>query len=163
MSAGSGRYFPGMKFELAQVNIGRIRGPMESEVMRGFREALDEINALAEASAGFVWRFKTEAGNATSVSAFPDPLVLINLSVWESPAALRDYVYRSVHGKFFARRAEWFEKFEAPHLALWWVPAGERPTTAEARGRLASIAAQGPTPFAFTFRESFRPDGAAER
>ena len=146
-----------MKYQLAQVNIGRIRASMESETMRGFREALDQINALAEASPGFVWRFKTDEGNATSVTVFPDPLLLINLSVWESPESLREYVYRSAHGKFFARRAEWFEKFESPHLALWWVPAGVRPTTDEAKARLQSIATKGPTAFAFTFRDRFGP------
>ena len=113
--------------------------------------------ALAERSAGFVWRFKTESGNATSVAAYPDPLVLINLSVWEDVASLRDYVYKSDHGRFFARRAEWFERMEAPHLVLWWLPAGTLPTIEEAKARLSSLAEKGETALAFTFRRPFAP------
>jgi hypothetical protein len=143
--------------QLAQINIGRIRGPLESEVMREFRAALDEINALAERSPGFVWRFKTASGNATSVVAYPDPLVLVNLSVWEDVGSLRDYVYRSDHGRFFARRANWFERMETPPLALWWIPAGTIPTVEEAKARLALLAEKGETAAAFTFRRPFAP------
>lgn len=145
-------------FELAQVNIGRIRGAsMDDPVMVEFKAALAEINALAEASPGFVWRLKDESGDATSIAAFPDPRVLVNLSVWASPETLQNYVYRSAHGKFFAKRQAWFEKFETNHLALWWIPAGHRPTTEEAKARLAALDQNGPTAFAFTFRQAFPP------
>ncbi len=146
-----------MSHQLAQFNIGRIRGPVDSAVMREFMEALDEINALAERSAGFVWRFKTDSGNATSVVAYPDPLILINLSVWEDVESLRHYVYKSDHGRFFARRADWFERMETPCLALWWVPAGTIPTIEDAKARLASLAEKGETACAFTFRRPFAP------
>lgn len=147
----------GASFHLAQVNIGRIRAPMEDPVMAEFKNALDEINALAEASPGFVWRFKDDSGNATSVQVFPDPRLLLNMSVWTDVDALRDYTYRSVHGKFFARRQAWFEKFAQNHLALWWIPQGHLPTPAEARLRLESLDAHGPTPWAFTFKQAFPP------
>jgi hypothetical protein len=151
---------PGASFHLAQVNIGRIRAPMEDPIMADFKNALDEINALAEVSAGFVWRFKDDTGNATSVHVFPDPRLLLNMSVWTDVDSLRDYTYRSVHGKFFARRQAWFEKFEFSHLALWWIPAGHIPTPAEAKLRLESLDGQGPTPFAFTFKQTFPPLGS---
>lgn len=146
-----------MRHHLAQVNIARARGPLDGELMRGFTSALDEINALAEASPGFVWRFQTEAGDATAVRAFPDPNVIVNLSVWTDVAALKAYVFRSMHGRFFARRAEWFEKMETPHLALWWVPAGTLPTVDEAKRRLEVLAARGDSEEAFTFRAAFAP------
>ena len=53
------------KYHIAQVNIGRIRGPLDSATMHGFMSRLDEINALADHSPGFVWRLQTDAGNAT--------------------------------------------------------------------------------------------------
>jgi hypothetical protein len=143
--------------QLAQFNLGRIRGPVDSEVMREFMAALDEINALAERSAGFVWRFKTDSGNATSVVAFSDPLILVNLSVWTDVESLRNYVYQSDHGRFFARRASWFERMEGPQLALWWVPAGTVPTIEDGKARLAALAGKGETPWAFTFRRPFGP------
>jgi len=147
-----------MLAHLAQVNIARLRAPADSPIVAEFIEALDEINALAESSAGFVWRLKTDAGNALSVRAYEDPLVQVNLSVWESPESLKAYVYGSMHGKFYARRAAWFEKMEKPHLALWWIPAGTLPTVEEAKQRLAHRDIHGDTAFAFSFRKMFPPD-----
>ena len=45
-------------------------------------DALAEINALADASPGFVWRFQTEEGNATAERPFDDESILVNLSTW---------------------------------------------------------------------------------
>lgn len=150
-----------MSHQLAQVNIASIRAPLDSAIMRDFVSALDEINALAEKSPGFIWRFKTESGNATSVQPFPDPHIIVNMSVWQDLPTLKDYTYRSMHGRFFARRAEWFEKMNSPHLALWWIPAGTRPTLEDAKARLQAIAAHGDTPQAFTFRSVFDASGRA--
>jgi hypothetical protein len=82
---------------LAQVNIGRIRAPMDSPTMAGFASRLDEINALADRAAGFVWRLQTEAGNATYLRPYDDDRILVNMSVWESIEALKAYVYHGRH------------------------------------------------------------------
>jgi hypothetical protein len=150
-----------MSHQLAQVNIAAIRAPLDSDIMRDFVTALDEINLLAEGSPGFIWRFKTDSGNATSVQTFPDPRIIVNMSVWRDIAGLKDYTYRSMHGRFFARRAEWFEKMDSPHLALWWIPAGTLPTLEDAKARLQRIAIHGDTPQAFTFRRAFDAAGQA--
>ncbi len=146
-----------VQWQLAQVNIGRIRAPMNDPVMEEFAGALAEINALAEQSAGFVGRLKGDNGDATEIQAFSDPLILVNMFVWTDVRSLRDYVYRTMHGRFFARRQAWFEKYEGAHLALWWIAAGQFPTTAEAKARLATITARGSSAHAFTFRETFPP------
>jgi hypothetical protein len=148
-------------YHLAQVNIGRPRGEMTDPVMAEFVAQLPGINALADASPGFVWRLQTEDGDATAVRPYEDPGILINLSVWESLPALRDYVYRSAHAGVMRRRREWFERFDRIYVALWWIPAGHRPSVAEAVERLAHLERHGPTAFAFSFRESFGPDGVA--
>ena len=81
------------KYHLAQVNMGRIKAPLDSEVMRGFMSRLDEINALADSSPGFVWRLQTSEGNATYFRPYPeDDTILLNMSVWESVEALKNYV-----------------------------------------------------------------------
>jgi len=138
--------------QLAQVNVGRLRAPMDSPLIAAFAAVLDPINALAEASPGFVWRFQTEDGNATAVRPFDDDLVLINLSVWESVEALEGFVFRSDHAAFMKRRREWFDRMAAAYVALWWVPAGHRPSVDEAVGRLDHLRAHGPSEVAFTFR-----------
>jgi len=148
-----------MQFHLAQLNVARAKAPMDSPVMAGFANALDEVNALADQSPGFVWRLKEASGNATAVRAYDDPLMLVNLSVWETPEALRTYVYRSMHRQFFARREEWFEKLEGAHLALWWIPVGSIPGVIEAKARLEYLSSHGESPRAFTFVRRFGPDG----
>src|SRR4249919_359560 len=117
--------------QLAQVNVGRLRAPMDSPRIAAFAAALDPINALAEASPGFVWRFQTEDGNATAVRPYDDDLVLINLSVWTSVEALTDFVFRSHHTSYLRRRSEWFDRLTDAYVALWWVPAGHEPSVEE--------------------------------
>src|SRR5262245_57997975 len=149
-------------FHLAQLNTGRLRAPTDDPLVAEFMAALDVINALAEASPGFVWRFQTEDGNATAVRPFEDDLLLINMSVWESVDALGDYVYRSGHTAYLRRRREWFERASDQYLVLWWVPAGHRPTVGEAIERLEHLRTHGPTAHAFTFRHPFAPSGVDE-
>jgi hypothetical protein len=146
---------PSGRPQLAQINIGRLRAPTDHPMIAEFMAALDEINALAERSPGFVWRFMTEEGNATAVRPFEDDLLLINMSVWESVESLGDYVYRTDHAGYLRRRREWFERIREAIVALWWVPAGHRPTVAEAIARIDHLRANGPTPHAFTFRHPF--------
>ena len=148
-------------FHLAQVNIARARGEMTDSVMAEFLANLPAINALADQSPGFVWRLQTEDGDATAVRPYEDRTILINLSVWEDLPALRGFVFRSAHAAIMRRRREWFERFERIYVALWWVPAGRRPSVTEAVERLAHLERHGPTAFAFSFREAFGPDGVA--
>jgi hypothetical protein len=143
---------------LAQLNIGRLRAPIDSPEIAEFADALDRVNALAEASPGFVWRLQTDEGNATSVRPFPDEDVIVNLTVWTSVEALADYVYRTDHTAFLRRRREWFHRMDTPIMVLWWLPAGELPTVVDAVERLDHLTAHGPTAHAFTFRTPFAPD-----
>jgi hypothetical protein len=140
--------------QLAQLNVGRAAAPLDSEQLRDFMENLDPINDLADASPGFVWRLQTEDGNATAIKAWDDPLMILNMSVWESVESLADFVYRSAHTDFLRRRREFFEKPVEAIQVLWWVEDGHRPTVTEALERLDHLRAHGPTDHAFTFREA---------
>lgn len=144
---------------LAQVNIGRVRASLEDPIMAGFVARLDEVNALADRSPGFVWRLQTPAGNATYLRPYPeDDRILVNMSVWESLEALKAFVYHTTHVELLRDRHLWFEKFEKAYAALWWVPAGHRPSVGELKKRLAHLDAYGPRAYAFTFRTPFPPD-----
>lgn len=145
-------------FHLAEFNIGHMLGPIDSPVMAEFMQALDRINALADASPGFVWRFKDDvANNATSFQLYPDERIIINASVWESVEALKDYAYKSEHVAFVRRRHEWFETLTTPYYALWWVPAGSVPTPQDGKVRLEHLTQHGETPYAFSFKKLFTP------
>ncbi|ANE44223.1 DUF3291 domain-containing protein [Deinococcus puniceus] len=143
---------------LAQVNIARLRAPLDAPELQGFVEGLAPINALADAAPGFVWRLQDESGDATSVVYDPDPLLIVNLSVWESAEALHAFTYTGPHVEFLRRRRDWFNRLATPHLALWWVDDQHRPTPAEAHDRLAHLEAHGPTPHAFTLSKLHGPE-----
>ena len=145
-------------YHIAQVNIGRVKGPLEDPVMAGFVARLEEINALADGSPGFVWRLQTSAGNATYFRPYDDDRLLLNMSVWETVDALKSYVYHTAHAELLRQRHAWFEKFAGAYAALWWGPAGHIPGIDEAKKRLAHLDAHGPTQFAFTFKSVFQPD-----
>lgn len=149
---------PTQGYHLAQLNIGRIRAPLSDPLMAGFVARLDALNAEAERSRGFVWRLQDEGGaSSTYVRAYPDPLLVANLSVWESIEDLHAYTYRSDHAAAMRRRKAWFEPSEQAYLVLWWIPAGHIPTVEEAKERLEHLRQHGPAPFAFTFRQQFPP------
>lgn len=149
-------------WHIAQLNVARLLHPIDHPATSEFVALLDPINQLAEDSPGFVWRLQDESGNATEIDVFGDPLVIINLSVWESIESFRAYVYKSAHLDVLRRRAEWFDGHEAPHLVLWWVPAGHQPTTARAIERLTHLRDHGPTAAAFTVRDRYPPPATAE-
>ncbi len=147
-------------YELAQLNIGVIKGPMDSPVMSEFAAALDRINAVAEDSPGFVWRLQTDDGDATSIRPFEDENMLVNMSVWKDVESLNKYVYSSAHVELMRRRREWFERMPEAFLVLWWVKKDHRPTVAEAIEKLQRLRADGATADAFTFRHAFPPPDA---
>jgi hypothetical protein len=139
-------------FHLAQVNIAWAKAPLEDPLMAEFSAQIEQVNALADAAPGFVWRWKS--GEADE-PASDDPSLLFNLSVWESVEMLRDYVYRGGHTRPFAARQNWFHPPQGPHLALWWIPGGHIPSTGEALARLELLATHPPGPASFTFRQPF--------
>jgi len=134
-------------YVLAQVNVARLREPLDSPLLADFVAALDPVNATADAAPGFIWRLQGEDGNATSVRAF----------VWESVGALGAFVYSGAHRQVLRRRRRWFERMAEAYTALWWIPRGYLPTTEEAEARVLRLRESGPTPYAFTLREHFPP------
>jgi hypothetical protein len=148
------------RYQLAQLNIATMKESLESPSMADFVANLERINALAEASPGFVWRLQDETGDATAARPFGEQ-VLVNMSVWRDVESLHGYAFRSAHVELMRRRREWFEPMQEAYAVLWWVPAGHRPTLAEAGERLAQLRAHGASPAAFTFRDAFpAPDAA---
>ena len=132
-------------------------GGIDDDVMAGFVARLESLNSLADASPGFVWRYQTEAGDATEVRVFDDQMILFNMSVWESVEALEQYVYRSKHVEALQKKAEWFERPTRPPLVLWWVEAGHIPSVEEAKEHFDCLWRDGPSAAAFSFKARFAP------
>jgi len=139
---------------VAQLNIGRIRYETDDPRMADFMNNLTRINAVAERSPGFVWRYTDASGNATDTRPYADdPRMAVNMSVWESVEALEKFVWQTVHTRFYARKHEWFETLDGAYFVLWHVPAGHRPGIAEAIERLEHLKTHGPSPYAFGWRD----------
>lgn len=147
---------------LAQLNVAHLRAPLDSPELADFVAALEPVNALADAAPGFVWRLIGDGDDpqATVQHSYGDHL-LINMSVWESLESLWNFVYRSGHLAVLRRRREWFAHAAEPYTVMWWIPEGAIPTLAEAMERLARLKADGPSPAAFTFKDSYESSEAA--
>lgn len=148
-------------YSIAQINIALMKAPLDDPIMTEFVAALDAVNMVAEQSPGFVWRLQTPSGNATDIRAYSDPRMLVNLSVWQSVEQLKAYVYWSLHGEFFIRRRQWFEKYSGEHFAMWWIPAGHLPTVEAGKAKLEYLASHGDSPECFTFGKPY-PSPATE-
>lgn len=144
-----------MPYHLAQINIARLLAPIDEPLIAEFVVQLAPINALADQSPGFVWRLQTESGDATSLKVYDDDMIIVNLTVWENVESLREFVYKSAHSGVMRDRKKWFEKFDGPYYAMWWVPAGHIPSTQEAKERLEHLHEHGDSPFAFSFKNIF--------
>jgi hypothetical protein len=147
----------GPGFHLAQVNVARLREPLDAPSMQAFVDGLEPINTLADGSPGFVWRLQTDEGDATSLRVFDDDMLIVNMSLWESVESLRTFVFRTEHADYLRHRSEWFERLAEAPTALWWIAKGGIPAIDEAKRRLELLRANGPTPEAFTLPATFPP------
>jgi hypothetical protein len=148
-----------MTHHVAQYNIARARAELDDRVMSDFVTSLERINALADASPGFVWRLTGERGNTMDIRPYQDKLILITLSVWRSIDALVRFAYSSEHRDLLRARGRWFHPPATPSLVLWWLPVGQVPSVGEARQRMERLSEHGPTDLAFTFRSQFAAPG----
>jgi hypothetical protein len=142
-------------FHLAQFNIARLSAPIDAPETTEFREALDRINALADTSRGFVWRAVGTGFDSEIPAEDIDPMILANLSVWESAEALAAFVYRSAHTHFVRNGKQWFEPSERAHQVMWWIPTGAIPSRDEAFAKLEHIRSHGASVTAFDFHSRF--------
>lgn len=140
---------------LAQLNLARLKAPKGNEITAEFFAAIPPINALAEAQPGFVWRLVGDVKDHTDIEFFLDPLMVVNLSVWDSLQSFRHFVYKTGHVQYIKRKKEWFREFEQSHAVLWWINEGHRPDLSEAKKKWELLKEQGPGPEAFSLNEVY--------
>lgn len=137
---------------LAQLNVGRLVAPTDHPRVHEFMNALDRVNGIGKRMPGFVWMMENSGepgvGN-TDIKLEGDPLYVSNLTVWESVETLENFVWNTIHRKFYERRTEWFEILGQMHFVMWWVPTGHRPTLSEALVRLKHRKQHGDSAHAF--------------
>jgi len=141
-------------FHLAEVNIAKRLASMDDPIMQDFVNNVDRMNAIADASEGFIWRLKDEDKDETAI-IFQDDTLLINMSVWENLESLFNYTYNSEHIEVLKRKKEWFSKMKIMHMVFWYIPKGYKPTFQDAKSRLDYLNIYGDTPYAFSFKNKF--------
>lgn len=139
-------------YHIAQINIAHARHHIDHPEMAEFKNALDRINHLASEQPGYVWKSEEDK----TYSPWPEE-ILPNLSVWQDIESLMSFSYKTEHRDFLIRRQAWFQKLNSSHLALWWIPAGHRPSLDEAKKKIDYLDNHGPSSDAFHFGKTFPP------
>lgn len=141
-------------YQLAQINVAHAVDDLDSAALAGFVNRLDEINHVADASTGFVYRINPRT-DENYQPGYTDPRIVVNLSVWESVETLKDFVYRSIHLELIQHKSDWFKPLDTAHMTLWWVPAGTQPTEKDGIHRLNHLQENGPSEYAFSIARPF--------
>jgi hypothetical protein len=134
--------------QLAEFNIARLLHSLDDAETAEFVAALEPINAIAEATPGFVWRLQDDDGQSSSYVRLPgkdDPLVIVNYSIWADLDSLQHFVNRTGHASYLRRRRDWFEPADGPSTVCWWIPAGTIPDLSDAHARLLHLRKNGPS------------------
>jgi hypothetical protein len=134
------------QFQLAEFNIARLTHPLDDAESAEFVAALEPVNAIAEATPGFVWRLKDDDGQSSTyvtMAEIDDPLTIVNYSIWADLESLQHFVTRSGHGAYLRRRRDWFEPADGPSTVCWWIPAGTIPDLSDAHRRLVHLGDNG--------------------
>ena len=149
-----------MNYHLATVNVAVAKYEYEDPRFSGFVDNLDRINAIADESKGFVWRYIADDDDVAVKALFANEALIFNMSLWESLEDLRNFTYQSDHVHILRQRADWFEPMEGPSMVIWWQPAGEIPSIVEAKHRLECLQQMGSAEDAFTFRSAVDAPGS---
>ncbi len=92
-----------MAQHVAHMNYARLRHPAGDPRVAGFVDNVPKVNAIAERSAGFVWRLQDDAARVSDSVTFEavddDPLIAASLSVWESADHLQFFVQKRCTGR----------------------------------------------------------------
>src|SRR5690349_16654115 len=100
---------------LAQFNIARVKYPLNDPRMKEFVDNIDLVHRVADRIGGLIHRVKAENGtDATTITVFNDPTLVPNLTIWRDQASLENFVFKTMHKRFFDKRDNWFAPLEGP-------------------------------------------------
>ncbi len=149
-----------MSCHFAQVNIARAQFSLDDPRMADFVNNTARINALAEESPGFIWRWIEEPSHDI-FEVFGDPALIVNMSLWESRETLMAFTYNSAHVDIYKRRKEWFSKLKDSHMVCWFTKESKI-SLQEAKRRLDHLNTKGESAYAFSFRSTYTSEEAKE-
>lgn len=122
--------------------------------MQSFFNAVPQVQRLAEASPGFIWRELNEDDPVIEQRLGPD--FIVNLSAWESLDALYAFVFSQSHRQIMMARDNWFTHVGKALSVAWFANEAPYPTWDQAIDRLEALWKQGPTEEAFDYSWAHR-------
>jgi len=147
---------------VAEFNMGRLRHDWTDKRVQDSVEGLDRVNRLAERSPGFIWRMPDDEMESAQLGPpLSDDRVASTLSVWSSVKDLQNFVFKSLHGSYLRRGAEWFEIEDGPRYVIWPVDSNYRPSVKDGLKKLQHLAKHGPSATCFNFRWFDETHGSA--
>lgn len=138
---------------MAQFNWATLRYDVNDPRVAEFVDNVARMNALADRFPGFIWRHQNDS-RALNKLRRPLPFTrskrfTTTLSVWRDVEALQTFAFKTVHNRYYAKRAEWFEPHSTPYMVMWWVPQDHRPDVLEAVERAEDMLTHGESDRAF--------------
>jgi hypothetical protein len=130
---------------IAELQIERLIGPPEDPRLSGYHEAVEAHHEALRRAPGFIWTVK--AGEMPELQS--SPLDAVFFCVWESARDLEYFSYSAARKTFEVNRAVWFEPVPRERQVIWYLPAGQLPTGADALAKLDLRRLQGDTDAAF--------------
>ena len=147
---------------IALYTFGILHGQQDHKQAQEFIDRISSVFEVAKNAKGFIDLAREDWGHY-SIPRFFDKnkhaAPLSNLSLWKDLESVYAFTYRGRHGETFKKRGEWFLEPEWPTYVAWWVEDDHIPTWEEACKRHEYLHDNGPSPFAFNFKQPFNDMG----
>lgn len=138
---------------LAAFNWGVLRHDWADPRIAEFRDNLERVNTLAHRSDGFIWQLPEAEMDAAQTDPEGvlggNPRFASTLSVWRDAECLHRFAFHTLHGRFWAKRENWFDQDQGLRLVLWYVPEGHLPSIEEAAAKVDHLRQCGESAAAF--------------
>ena len=142
---------------LVQANFAIWKSDLLPSHFQDFLVHAEKIMTLAGTHPGLIWQNPAKfVEDEDVIRIFGERRMILNMSVWDSYASLKDFVYRHAHGAAMRERHHWFESpAREITYVLWWVHPGHQPTLLEAKEKLELLKSIGPSAQAFDFSQPY--------
>ena len=142
---------------IAIYTIGRLKHPDGHPATLEFFKVGSEVLLQAAKSGHLIKEFSPNRVRFPKEVINGEGLPILTLTVWKSIQPLYRFTYSGIHKQALQDRNKWFENHpdKQPSYVLWWTEMVKDVSWMEAFNRYSYYLQNGPTPFAFDFKQLF--------
>ena len=147
---------------IALYTFGILHGMQNNKQAQDFIDRIPSVFEVAKKAKGFIEMAREDWGSYCIPRFFDKnkhAAPLATFSLWKDLESVYAFAYQGKHGDALKKRREWFIEPEWPTYVAWWVEDDHVPTWEEACQRLEHLHDNGPSPFAFHFKQTFNDKG----